>query len=462
MTEIVVVEPQAGSREGSRVFLAGEGYSVREFDDPAEALSVLGSRDAPVDLAIVAWDARGGMSGSELLTRLKQRRVRFPRIVICPIVNLDIRNRAVALGAADLLLKPVDGDRLLRAVRKALGDPREADPLVGELRAELIGDSPAFEEAVVRLAQAIHSDDTVVLLLGESGVGKEVFAQQIHKRSRPKGTGIDAVNLAGLSPTLIESELFGHVKGAFTDAHRDRKGAFERAGSGTLFLDEIGYLALDLQPKLLRAIQERKFLPVGGDRLVDFEARLVCATSRNLAEAVKTDTFRQDLYHRVSEFEIRIPPLRERIDDIRPLADHFLKDTGLRLERETLAVLQSYSFPGNVRELQNILKHARAVCEGDRILPGDLPGEIMAERIRPLEESEYRWPESLLGKPHTEAIREIETEFDKVYLLRRLQEAGHNKERAARLMGVSAKTLRQRLRACGLGHLATGDERSEP
>ncbi len=291
------------------------------------------------------------------------------------------------------------------------------DPLVAELRERLIGDSPFFLEAVVKLSQAIHNEKPTVLLIGESGVGKEDFAQLIHGKGSRTSARIEAVNLAGLAATLIESELFGHEKGAFTGADRRHAGAFERASKGTLFLDEIGYLDLALQPKLLRAVNQRKFLRVGGSEPIDFDGRLVCATSRNLAEAVRLGTFRQDLYHRISEFEIRIPPLRQRKEDIRPLVDHFLNKTKFRLERETLAVLESYEFPGNVRELQNILQHARTVCTGDVILPADLPGEIMQDRLNPPSEIQSSWPESLFRKTREEAIKEIEKQFDRVYLL---------------------------------------------
>ena len=444
-------------------FLTGEGYSVEEFEDASKALAAIDHADRrPVELVIVAWDVPGAMNGAEFLLRLKQRNATFPRIVVTEAVDLDIRNRAFNLGAADLLLKPVDGDRLRKSVRRTLKDPKEVDPLVAELGERLIGDSPAFLDAIVKLAQAIHNEQPTVLLIGESGVGKEDFAQLIHERGSRARARIEAVNLAGLAPTLIESELFGHEKGAFTGADRQHAGAFERAHKGTLFLDEIGYLDMALQPKLLRAVQQREFLRVGGSEPIDFDARLVCATSRNLAEAVRLGTFRQDLYYRISEFEIRIPPLRQRKEDIRPLVEHFLSATGFRLEREALAVLESYAFPGNVRELQNVLKYARTVCQGNAILPADLPGEIMQERLSPPSEVQPSWPEYLFSKTREEAIKEIEKQFDRVYLLRRIQEAGNNREKAAKLMDITPKTLRQKLRECGLGHLVRPDEAETP
>ncbi len=202
----------------------------------------------------------------------------------------------------------------------------------------------------------------------------------------------------------------------------------------------------------------RRIPSVGGSTKVPFLARLVTATSRHLAEAVKTGDFREDLYYRISAFEIRIPSLRDRMEDLPLLAAHFLKDTGVRLERETLAVLQSYSFPGNVRELQNVLKQARAVCRGKSILPSDLPGEIMLQREAPPIDTPRCYDESLLDMKREDALDEIERQFDRAYLPRKLDEAAGNKVKAADSIGVTAKTLRQKLKDCGLGHLIRRNE----
>ena len=275
MSSVFVIDGQSRSRDRIVQFLSGEGHVVEQFEDASAALAAIDNANTPVDMAIVAWDIPGPMNGAEFLLRLKQRRASFSRIVVSEVVDLDLRNRAFALGAVDLLLKPVDGDRLRKSVRRVLKDPKEVDPLVAELREHLIGDSPVFLEAVVKLSQAIHNEKPTVLLIGESGVGKEDFAQLIHRKGSRPHANIEAVNLAGLSATLIESELFGHEKGAFTGADRRHAGAFERASKSTLFLDEIGYLDLALQPKLLRAVQQRKFLRVGGSEPIDFEGRLV-------------------------------------------------------------------------------------------------------------------------------------------------------------------------------------------
>ncbi len=446
MSNVFVVEADSRSRERIARFLREDLHSVTEFGDAAEALAAIDQR---VELLVVGWGPAGGMSAAKLLLHLKQQGVKFPILVANRAVTLEVLTRVRAVGARDLLRKPVDQKRLRRSVVNSLEAQPQASDLVKCLRTRVVGKSPVFLEAVDRLAQAIESDDTAVLLIGESGVGKEIFARLIHEESHQDNQPLEAINLAGLSSNLIESELFGHEKGAFTGADRQHQGAFERAKHGTLFLDEIGYLAPHLQPKLLRVIQERTFLRVGGREPLPFRAQLVCATSRNLAAAVKTRAFRQDLYYRINEFEIRLPPLRDHREDVRLLARHFLNKEVV-LEEETIEVLMSYSFPGNVRELKNILKQAQAVCRGDRILPGDLPGEIMHERETPLGEGFYQWPESLFSVERDKALKIIERQFDREYLTRVLQETGGNKTKAAERMGISRKTLRGKLQECQL------------
>jgi DNA-binding NtrC family response regulator len=337
--------------------------------------------------------------------------------------------------------------------------------MVAEVRQELVGETAALVASVVQLVQSVRSRITELLLIGESGVGKEVFARLFHQKGCPSEAPLEAVNLAGLSPSLIESELFGHEKGAFTGADRRHLGAFERAQGGTLFLDEIGYLDASLQPRLLRAIDQKRFLRVGGTEEVDFRARLVCATSVNLADAVREGKFRQDLYHRINRFEIRIPPLRERREDIHHLIRHLLRDSGVKVERETQQILESYSFPGNVRELDSLLKRALAVSDGRCLTPADLPGEIMWEREQPAEggisggvaPTNDSWPAAYFQSDYKEAVEDIQRQFDRAYLSHRLELAGNNRERLAREIGISSKTIISKLRACGLGHLIRGD-----
>lgn len=463
MNKIAIVETQKRTREHIDTLLSRKGYTTILFENADDFLRELEASKTDIELLIAAWFLVGETSGPELLMRLKQRKVFFPVIVIASFVGLDISNQVFDLGGADLLLKPIDGDRLCKAVGKALHDPKEVDPLVAELRKELIGSNPSFLDAIVKLAKAIESKDTNVLLVGESGVGKEIFAQLIHKHSEYKediGQRIVDTNITSIPETLIESVLFGHEKGAFTGANNRHIGLFELAGDGVLFLDEIGDLAPSCQPKLLRAIEERHFYRVGGNEEIPFRARLVCATSRNLAQATLDGTFRNDLYYRINELEIRIPPLRERKEDIRNLTLHFLGDSGFHLEREALALLESYSFPGNVRDLQNVLTQAKAACSDKTILPNHLPHKVMSEReskpldrldqsIRSTREDQYSWLEFLFDLKHDDAVDEIIRYFDTIYLPKRIREAG-TQEKAAKVMGTTPKTLRQWLKNCGL------------
>ena len=459
MYKIIVIESDERARERIFGFLDQEDYLLKALNDASEALSFIQSENEDVDLCIVAWDIASQMSGSEFLVRVKQQNNNLPCIVLTSNLDLAMSNRAIAFGALDVLLKPIDGDRLRGSVQKALGDPRVVDPLFNELRKDIIGESQVLLDSVLELAQAIRAGDTSILLIGETGVGKEIFAQLVHKyRKNENAEKIQAINIASLSSSLIESELFGHERGAFTGANHRRIGKFELAGSGVLFLDEIGFLDRQLQPKLLRVIDQRTFYRVGGNEELEFKARLVSATSRNLAEAVRAGLFRDDLYYRVSGFEIRIPPLRDRRDDIPKLAEHFLKKKELYLERETVAILKSYLFPGNVRELQNILIQASAVASGKKILPNDLPNQIMLERQSSDREMRPVWPEFLYSKKRDEALSEIEKRFDREYLPLKISEAGNNRQKAAQNMGITPKTLRQKMRDCGLEHLV-GRER---
>ena len=464
MSNTMVVESDPRSRESIIRLLRDDGHSVADFPEATAALEALERSGLPFDLAVVAWDVAGPISGSEFLARLMQRNVTFPRIVVNALADLETWSRARAWGAADLLAKPIVDDRFRNAVRKALKEPVETDPLVAELRERVIGHSPALLEAVTRLAKVIPQEEVIVLLVGETGVGKGVFAKLIHEKSRPAGTPFIHLNLTTVPVSLFESELFGHVKGAFTGADDDKAGVFERAAAGTLFLDEVGHLARPMQPKLHHVIQDRKFARVGGNQELDFRARLVCASARNLAQSAQAGTFLDELYYRIAQFEIRIPPLRDRKEDLPALAKHILAGTGLRVERETMEIFRSYSWPGNVRELESVLTHAQTVCQGEAILPADLPADIMGERQspKPAADPQPSWPDALFHKPYKEATADVENEFLRQYLPRRLKEAGDNKEKAAKLMGITPRALRDILRRCGLGHLVGRDEGETP
>ena len=367
---------------------------------------------------------------------------------------------------------------------------QEADPLfplVEKLREvplsdygeRLVGDSPAFLDTLRQVAKLVQHADSRVLILGESGTGKELVAKAIHCLGPRAALPWIAVNIGETPNTLVEASLFGHEKGAFTDAREMRRGLLELAGNGTLFLDEIGDLELPLQVKLLRVIQERQFRKLGGSSTLRFDARLVCATNSDLALAVQRGTFRRDLYHRIAEVVVHVPPLRERHGDIDLLIRHFLKiynpNNHVMLARETRSILQSYSFPGNIRELQNLVKGALIQSGGSEILPRHLPLQTMGTFLgsMPDQESEMgnassslanlfgalqaSMPENWMQLPYKDAARAVEKALDRIYLQRRLNTANHNITRAAAAAGLDTKTFRKHWKECGLPPLNAED-----
>jgi two-component system response regulator HydG len=300
----------------------------------------------------------------------------------------------------------------------------------------MIGNSPPMRE-IVHLLGRVAAVEASVLLSGESGTGKELAARALHERSARRGGPFVALNCAAIPETLLESELFGHAKGAFTDARTERAGLFERAKGGTIFLDEIGELQLSLQPKLLRALQERVVRPVGSDREIPIDLRLVAATNTDLGSAVEKRKFRADLFYRVNVIEVRLPPLRERGRDVLLLAQHFIAQLARKMGREGVglsaacaAKLLAYSWPGNVRELANVIERALALTRSSCLEVQDLPPHVR--------DAEGRGPDP--GPPPTDALVPLE-EIERRYILRVLDATGGNKTLAAQILGVHRRTL---------------------
>jgi len=345
---------------------------------------------------------------------------------------------AIKNGALDYLEKPVDLDELIAAVDDGLGRSgrKVAEEDAPALPEHVIAESAAMRR-VFEEAGRVAPTDASVLVQGESGSGKEVVVDYIHRRSGRAEQALVRVDCGALPETLIESELFGHEKGAFTGAESSRRGRFEEANGGTLFLDEVGELALSLQPKLLGVLETGKFRRVGGTRQLTTDVRVVAATNRNLEEAVREDEFREDLYYRLNVFTISVPALRERRDDILPLAERFLDGAKKRLTPAAERLLMAYDWPGNVRELRNVMARAAIMASGNTILPSDLPPALQHAESKKSEET----GSVLVGDMETIQRRAI---------LEALEKTDGNKTRAAELLGISRRNLIYKLRDYGL------------
>jgi DNA-binding NtrC family response regulator len=417
---------------------------VTEAASAEEALAVL-PQQAP---DMVLLDVRlPGMSGIEALAEMRRTAADLPVLLITAFADLRQAVSAVKSGADDYLAKPIDLDELEAAITDALGmaegGPRRGDKAALRLPPGVICESPAMCH-VLETAAIVAPSNAPVLILGESGSGKEIVAQLIHRWS-PRAEGpFVAANCAGLPETLIESELFGHTRGAFTGAQAVQLGFFRSAHLGTLFLDEIGELPLHLQPKLLRAMEAGQIRPIGSDIPVDVDTRLVAATNRDLADAVREGRFREDLYYRLNVVELMVPPLRERSDDILPLARQFAIEfagTPIRLSPPTVQCLVTYPWPGNVRELRNAIQRACLLCRGDIIMPEHLPPKIAALATS-----------VDTASTNTGRLSQVE----RATILATLEECHGNRTHAAKKLGISRRALIYKLRAIELERHADG------
>jgi DNA-binding NtrC family response regulator len=448
---VLVVDDEDGVRASLRAILE-ETCEVLEAENGAAALDVLAARE--VDLVML--DQRmPGEAGLDVLPRIKT--IDPSVVVVLATAVLDVRTAVEALkrGAYDYLTKPFDVDDILGLADRAL-EKRALEREVLCLRSVLtpsgVEASVGFEGMVGRhpemvrvyqLVTQIAPTPTTVLITGESGTGKELIARAIHHKSERAAQPFVAVNVAAIPETLIESELFGHEKGAFTGAHARRLGRFELAQGGTVFLDEIGSLRLDLQAKLLRVLQERQIERVGGQRTVRVDVRVLAATNVNLKAAVRARTFREDLYYRLNVVPVHVPPLRDRREDIPYLVEHFVRKASRECNRDVrsvsagaLDVLLRYDWPGNVRELENVIHRAVVLAAGPVLHLSDIPLDVaMPETGARLSEDD--------GLP----LREACDRFERQYVLRVLERVQWNVSRAARLLGVHRNTVLAKLSA---------------
>lgn len=390
---MLVVDDEKNMRLSLETVLRGEGYEVRLAESAETALKLIGAEE----LFMVVTDARlGGMSGYEFLREAAKAKPGLPILMITAYATPKLAVEAIKAGAIDYLAKPFEPDELLHAVARCaerhrlLAENAALRARAGEpYRVEhLIGDSAKVRE-LRQLIQTVAPTDATILILGESGTGKELIAGAIHSLSRRSGQNYVRINCAAIPETLLESELFGYEKGAFTGAHRTKRGYVEEADGGTIFLDEIGDMSRPLQAKLLRFLEDGSFTRVGGTQELRVDVRLIAATNRNIVEAIRRNDFREDLFHRLNVMQFRPPPLRERGTDVLLLAEHFLKGFNLRLGKSikgigaaARAALLAHSWPGNVRELRNVIERAVILETGTEIQPGSLPDFEVESRLR--------------------------------------------------------------------------------
>ncbi|MBF6041119.1 MULTISPECIES: sigma-54 dependent transcriptional regulator [Pseudomonas] len=433
------------SQSGIQVFTASNGL---------HALKVLECDD--IDLVISDW-RMPGMDGPQLLAEIKTRYPHLPVIVMTAYSTVKNAVQSMRNGAFDYIAKPFDIDELDITVNKAL-QFRDILKDNQRMRAELdehqqidslIGDSPNFRR-VLHAIDSVRESNATILLTGESGTGKEMVARAIHKHGNRADKPFVAVNCAAIPEGLLESEMFGHRKGAFTGAVADRVGRFMQADKGTLFLDEIGEMPLALQAKILRALQERVIEPVGDPRERKVDVRVIAATNKNLLEAVANKEFREDLYYRLNVFPIPLPALRERVEDIAPLARHFAHTLGVTAGKritgfsaEALQAMANYSWPGNIRELQNCVERATIVASAAVIEEEDLPAYLFASRSadRGVLVAEGSVPADLEA-----ALAQVE----KSYILAALAQSNGVQAAAAQLIGISERSFWYRLKKLGI------------
>ncbi|MDP9150620.1 MAG: sigma-54 dependent transcriptional regulator [Myxococcota bacterium] len=463
---ILIVDDEPGLRDMLAILLRRENFDVTLA--PGFAAGRDAVMHAPEPYAVVLTDLlMPDGNGMDLLSLVKQRAAGSEVIVMTAHGGLETAVEAMKRGAYDFVTKPFATNELRALVQKALEKRAivaENDRLRAQLARERGGGSFVLghSEAMRRtfdLVQRIASTRTTVLITGESGTGKERIAHAIHDASDRRDRRFLVINCGAIPEALIEAELFGHERGAFTGAVSSRLGIFREADGGTVLLDEIGDLPLALQVKLLRVLQERKVRGVGASAEVTIDVRVLAATNRRVEDEVKSGRFRQDLYYRLNVIRVEVPPLRDRVEDIRPLAEHFLTQCAAEQNKElrglspdAVRALEGYPFPGNARELENVIERAVALATGPVIGLGDLPREISGAAAQPTP--------SLMGLPDEGCkLDDVLGEVERRLLLQALERSGGVRTQAARLLGVTLRSMRYRLHKHSLGD--AGDESSD-
>lgn len=453
---ILIVDDEPNIRAGLAKALEGDDYEVSTAQDATEALRLFRAHHH----LLVITDLRmpGASSGIDLVRQIKYERPETLLIVITAHGSVETAVEAMKLGAHDYIAKPVDLGALRLQVRNAFEHHRlkeenrllrERLALAGEIP-EMVGQSAAIREVFTRIRQVADTDITI-LIQGESGTGKELVARAIHNLSARRAGPFIAANFGALPEGLIESELFGHEKGAFSGAHRQKLGWFELARGGTLFLDELGEVLSKTQVDLLRVLEQREVRRLGGEVVIPLDVRLVVATHQDIDELVSSGRLREDLYYRLNVVPLRVPPLRERRDDVPLLAQYFLNWATQRYNREAklvagaaMRMLCDYSWPGNVRQLRNCMERLAVTVDGPIIHVEDLPSEM--HLVRKLPDVDY-WPGNIRELPRTEVmtLEAAVQETEKAAILAALDQCNHHRERTAQLLGISVRTLHYKM-----------------
>jgi len=454
---ILIVDDDANLRQNIHFILDKGGMKSAMASSGEEALQRM--RTTAFDLVLLDVQMPG-MGGLEALRIMRERHPDVGVIMCSVLKDIAVAVEAMHTGALDYVTKDFSPPELIARVRKTLAQLRAGRELerLHDVEATHVGrpmvlGSSSRMRAVVQVAEKIAPKPVTVLITGDSGTGKEVLARYIHARSDRKTAPFVAVNLPAIPANLVESELFGHERGAFTGADRQKLGKFELANGGTLFLDEIGDLALDLQGKILRALQEHEIERVGGEKPIQLDLRVICATNRDLAKRVQEGKFREDLFWRLKVVPIELPPLRERREDIRDLAQHFLARTAAEhgrgpqtLSEGALQLLERYSWPGNIRELENIMARMAVVCDSEVIEEPDLPFDFaLSASAEPEAESGQSLDAALLA-------------FEKSFLRKALKRNQWNRKRTAELLQIGYSTLKAKLKSYGIVAGTNGDE----
>ena len=459
MNPVWIVDDDRSIRWVFEKALSREGIAYSSFESAQEALSALS--DGPPQV-LVSDIRMPGPSGIELLQRVKERHPAVPVIVMTAYSDLDSAVSAFQGGAYEYLPKPFDVDQAVDLIRRALEDSEQGEmeqETPGEVP-EILGQAQAMQE-VFRAVGRLSQSSATVLITGESGTGKELVARALHRHSARAARPFVAINTAAMPKDLLESELFGHERGAFTGAQQLRRGRFEQAEGGTLFLDEIGDMPAELQTRLLRVLSDGTFYRVGGHEQLRANVRVIAATHQDLDQRVREGAFREDLYHRLNVIRVRIPSLRERREDIALLARHFIgrsaRELGIepkRLSDEVLAHLSRLDFPGNVRQLENLCHWLNVMAPGQVISMADLPAEFRAAAA-PAAPTDWiaaleREVEQRLSRGQTGILDELGRQFERSLIVRALARTGGRRIEAATLLGMGRNTITRKIQELGI------------